>query len=100
MIFFPRRYDRNQFLCAGLMSLVEIRYPYARVKFLIPKTTQPDTVSCGVLSVAYATALILGEDPTKIPFKLDEGQKNKTVTLRRHFREILAENRLKMFPSE
>lgn len=52
------------------------------------------------MSVAYAIDIIRGLDPTKVPLKLDEDEKNKTTTLRKHFRRLLAEKRLEVFPSE
>lgn len=98
MIFLPR-FDRNPILCRALLPLVDVRYPYSRVQFAIPATSQPDTVSCGIMAAAYATMIVQGEDPRRVPLKLDDTPKNKALTLRAHFRKILADKRLQKFPS-
>lgn len=96
---FFSRFDRSQLLCQGLMGLIELRFPYARVVFAKPATSQPDTDACGIMSAAYATMIVQGEDPRSVPLKLDPGKKNRALTLRAHFRKILAEKRLEKFPS-
>lgn len=90
---------RQGYLSPRTKKLFEIRYLKAKVNFIKPRTKQPDGVSCGILSTAYATAIIFGRDPAKVPFKIDYKEKNKTISLRRHMAKILAHNRLKMFPS-
>lgn len=81
-------------------NLLKVRYPKSETNFVKPKTKQPDAVSCGIFSTAYATALIFGYDPAQVPLKIDFKLRNKTLSLRKHLATILSQNRLEMFPSK
>lgn len=69
------------------------------IEFFVPKTKQPDEVSCGILSIAYATAIIMGSDPAEVKFKLNKYLKNKTKSLRDHLAKMLSDNVILPFPS-
>lgn len=56
--------------------------------------------SSGILAVAYATAVVFEQDPSKLLMHIDERTQNKTQTLRTHFHKILTEKQLEMFPFE
>lgn len=84
-------------LTARLQRVVDIRYPGCAVEFVKPKTLQPDGFSCGVFAAAYATTIILGEDPAEYPLQL-MGREDQTLELRNHMAKMLQENRLSLFP--
>lgn len=97
---FSFSYDKNPRISEGIRALANIRYSGAKIELVKLVTQEPDKVSSGILSVAYATAIIFGQDPAQLLMKIDEGHENKTQSLREHFRKILAEKQLEMFPSE
>lgn len=92
-------YNDNR-LSARAQDIIDHRYSnYKFIQFIVPQTNQLDRSSCGVLSIAYATALIMGDDLADIEFKLNKFSKNKTKSLRKHLVKMLRKNIITSFPS-
>lgn len=92
-------YDNANDICERTRNLITLRYPKAQINFVIPMTKQPDEESCGIFSIAHATAIVFGHDPATVSLKIDDKEKNRTISLRKHLAKILSENQLEMFPS-
>lgn len=81
-------------------QIVRDLYPSSKsIEFVEPKTKQPDDESCGVFSIAYATALILGEDPKTRSFALDKKSKDSSMSLREHVKKMFVFKDLIKFPA-
>lgn len=80
-----------------------VKYLYPLVKYLryvTPKTKQLDSSSCGIFSIAYATTLILGQDPKYTSLKLDSSSSGDlSMPLRLHLKEMLINEKLSLFPA-
>lgn len=82
-------------------NILRTRFPgyNEQLEYAVPRTAQPDLISCGIFAVAYATTIILGEDPTVYPLLLGNSrQVDKTLQLRDHMAKMLEEGRLSLFP--
>lgn len=80
-------------------KILDTLYPLAKYfRFVKPKTTQKDSTSCGIFSIAYATTLILGEDPKKVSFKL-ERRGDQSMIMRNHVKKMLTNGKLSLFPA-
>lgn len=80
-------------------AIIDRRFSKLTVNFVEPRTKQPDYVSCGVFAIAYATTILLGQDPAEYPLLLGNGlKKYKTVLLRDHLAKMIEENKLSLFP--
>lgn len=81
------------------MQIINFRYPkWKTIIFAEPKTTQIDDTSCGPLTIAYATMLILGEDPAKYIFKMDVHNIDHSHHLRQHIQTMFENKKLSHFP--
>lgn len=79
-------------------KIINYLYPMAKyLRYVKPKTKQPDSTSCGVFSIAYATSLILGKDPKHTPLKLGR-QGDRSMAMRDHLKKILQDEKLSLFP--
>lgn len=71
----------------------------AEIVLVKPGTTQPDNVSCGLFSIAYATALIFGLDPKDM--KLNSASSgDPAIYLRKHLEQIYRQRRITPFPMD
>lgn len=70
------------------------------MKFVKPKEKQPDSKSCGVFAIAYATCILFGMDPAEYNPKLNPAHGDHSMNLRRHLADMLRNNRLQLFPSQ
>lgn len=93
-------YDNTTELCERIKYLFALRYPKAEIHEVVPLTKQPDDDSCGIFSIAHATAIVFHHDPATVLLKIDHKLKNKTLSLREHLAKMLSQNRLEMFPSK
>lgn len=94
----------TQSLTATQQQIIKMLYPSSKsVEYVKPQTVQPDEEACGVFAIAYATTLILGDDPkTKsLSLKLDKKDKSgdKTMTLREHAKKMFVFKSLIAFPA-
>lgn len=83
-------------------QIVKFLYPLAKYqRFVKPKTLQPDSTSCGVFSIAYATTLILGRDPKHTSFKLNGGSLfgDRSMSMRHHIKQMLTSGYVSLFPA-
>lgn len=103
-IYDPLYFDGIE-LHPKVRASLEILYPSvksgggAKIVHVKPGTTQPDNVSCGFFSIAYATALIFGQDPKDIKFKLASSG-DPVVYLRKHLEQIYLQRKITLFPTE
>lgn len=67
------------------------------VIFIKPKTVQNDNTSCGLFTIAYATTLMLNEDPTKFSLKLNNIRGDQGLYLRLHILKMFANRKLFKF---
>lgn len=82
-------------------TIIDYRYPNHKIiEFIVPKIKQPDKVSCGIFSIAYATALIIGDDPADIQFNLNKYKRNETKSLRNHLVQMLEDKKTLSFLSK
>lgn len=88
-----------EYLSKDIKQIIDDRYPDTPVKYIRPKTKQPDGCSCGVFSIAYATHLILGLDPAITSLKLDKNFGKRTVSLRKHIAKMITHKKLRPFPT-
>lgn len=83
--------------------IIKILYPLVlsiNIKFVEPKTIQPDYDSCGVFSIAYATTIILGKDPRDVSLQLNKTMGvDESMILRNHIKDIITSERLTSFQS-
>lgn len=93
-------YDNMTDVCNRTKNYISMRYQNATVVPVATVAKNIDEESCGVLAIAFATAVVFHQDPATYPFKIDHHLKSKTQTLRQHLTKILAQNRLEMFPSK
>lgn len=85
-------------------SILRLRYPqHTGIVFVRAATCQPDLRACGVFAAAYATTIILGQDPATYPLQLgtrrNPTNRDQTTDLRYHLTDIIANSRLSLFPS-
>ena len=79
-------------------QIINFLYPMAKfLRYVKPKTKQPDSTSCGVFSIAYATSLILGKDPKHTSLKLG-GDGDRSLSVRDHLKKIMQDEKLSLFP--
>lgn len=85
-------YDK---LVAKEKNFIHHRYPQIRLKDIIFEKvdTQPDSVSCGIYSVAFVTSIALGGNPCNIKYSKD------VKCMRQHFIKIIEGNKLLPFPT-
>lgn len=80
-------------------KIIEMRYPNKTIEFPRPKTIQRDDTSCGPFVIAYATALIYGNDPKEVEFVLDDdGTGDISTKFRSLIYEMFVNYELKPFP--
>lgn len=76
-------------------------YPYVgieSIEFVKPGTLQPDDVSCGLFSIAYATALLFRINLKDLRLRLaSTGDPN--FFMRKHLEQILKQRRITPFPT-
>lgn len=90
--------NRN-FLHERQLKIIQYRYPQRReIVFVRPKIVQFDGTSCGPLAIAYATTIILGDDPTTYELKMDVNGVDKSNYLRRHILKMFESYSLLPFP--
>lgn len=98
-------YDGLHRVCISNNSklIIHIRYPNAKIEFVLPATLQPDYCACGVFAAAYATAIILGGCPATQELALtrtrEPSNRDPTTDLRYHLADIITNERLECFPS-
>lgn len=81
------------------IQIINNRYPNRKdIIFVEPKTTQIDYTSCGPLTIAYATILILGQDPTNYSLKMDSNGTDHSSYLRKHIKTMFESRQLLHFP--
>lgn len=82
-------------------QIVKYLYPLLQyIRYVTPKTKQVDSSSCGIFSIAYATTLILGQDPKYTSLKLDNlSRGDRSMPLRLHLKEMLTSEKLSLFPA-
>lgn len=88
-------------LSPSAKNILSRLYPGKRVQFVEPATKQPDSKSCGVFAIAYATTIILGEDPATYQLRLNGRSLrvwDKTMLLRKHIGSMYKSKCLKLFP--
>lgn len=76
-------------------------YPGKKIKFVKPTTKQPDGSSCGIFAIAYATTILLGEDPATYSFQLNNKTSavaDRTMMLRRHVAKMYTSKKFELFP--
>lgn len=59
-------------------NIIEKRFQSVKVEFVRPRTLQPDGCSCGVFAAAYATTIILGENPAEYSLFLGNDRNRNT----------------------
>lgn len=88
-------------LSPNSQEIIQRRFPelIEPINFVEPKTQQRDSSSCGVLAAAYATTILLGQNPAKYPLLLKSGPNQKrTSLLRNHLAKIIEKKKLSSFP--
>lgn len=77
------------------------RYPHLKkIVQPLPKTLQPDQYSCGVFACAYATTIILHEEPAEYALKCDPSEDaDRTLPLREHLAKMIENDKLSLFSS-
>ncbi|XP_031623390.1 uncharacterized protein LOC116340830 isoform X2 [Contarinia nasturtii] len=78
--------------------IVQNRFPMSKTVYVIPKTEQYDDTSSGPLAIAYATTLILGENPAIYGFQMNTKHSDKAIHLREHIFKMLRKGELSLFP--
>ncbi|XP_031623391.1 uncharacterized protein LOC116340831 [Contarinia nasturtii] len=78
--------------------IVRNRFPMSKTVYVIPKTEQYDDTSSGPLAIAYATTLILGENPAIYGFQMNTKHSDKAIHLREHIFKMLRKGELSLFP--
>lgn len=58
------------------------------------KTSPPEPSATGVYAMIYAATSLMGEEPSKIKFKLNHGHGDKSLYMRLHLLKIFANRRL------
>lgn len=83
-----------EFLSEEEKRYISKRYPYMSTARIVlqPVTRQPDSYSCGVYAAAYATTIVLGDDPATQVYS-----RNAKV-MRDHLIVILKSRKLTPFP--
>lgn len=79
-------------------AVISRLYPGVRTEFVRPATTQTDGVSCGVFAIAYATTIILGENPANYQLQMNIDHTDQTIVLREHIEKIYLNRSLELFP--
>lgn len=87
-----------------IRNIIRRRYLLHReIVFVKPRTKQPDYKSCGVFAIAYATTLLLGNDPAEVALKLGNSRNvrnpDPTTDLRYHLVDMIQQERISLFPS-
>jgi hypothetical protein len=95
----------HQTIAQTTLDIIHLRYqkidPKVSYEFVEPRTRQRDAVSCGVFAIAYATTILLGQDPAKYPLSLKTGPaKYQTSLLRNHLAKMIEKSELSLFPRE
>lgn len=81
------------------IEIIQHRYPQKEeIVFMKPRILQSDRTSCGPLAIAYATTIILGEDPITYEFEMDGNGVDNSSFLRKHIRRMFESNELLHFP--
>lgn len=75
-------------------------YPGKRFMFVKPATLQPDGCSCGVFTIAYVTAILLGHNPATYNLRLGSTERDKAAGIRNHIKTMFNARRLINFPRE
>lgn len=86
-------YDK---LVAKEKNYILRRYPQIRQSDIIFEKvdTQPDGLSCGIYSAAFATTVALGNNPCNVKYSKD------VKCMRQHFIKIIESNKLLPFPTQ
>ncbi|XP_031637265.1 uncharacterized protein LOC116349806 [Contarinia nasturtii] len=80
------------------LSIIEKRYPMAKIVPVIPKVEQYDEISSGLFAIAYATTLILGESPANYIYEMNPRHSDKAINLRKHIIKMFRTKELSEFP--
>lgn len=83
------------------VPVINQRYPQLqRIVYRTARTLQPDLFSCGVFSIAHATKIILGHDPTQYRLNLDSiNAVDQSMPLREHSADMIEDGgQLTLFP--
>ena len=75
---------------------IRLRYPTIRENDITFEKVQqqPVGVSCGIYAYAFATSVVMGRDPSKERYSIDE------ALMRHHFIRIVETESLLLFPQE
>lgn len=77
------------------LEIIDTLYPFKNdIVFMEPKSLQFDAPTCAVFSTIYANMLLLGSDPSKVGFKLNEVYGDSTLYMRFHILKILSNRKL------
>lgn len=83
-------------------SILQRLYPNLNtdtgIEFVRPKTLQNDFCSCGIFSIAHATAIIFNRMPENILLKVN-CLFDQAYYLRKHLKQILLTKELRPFPT-
>lgn len=92
------------------MEILKALYPSVNfsepgtLQFIRPKTTQFDSSSCGLFSIAYAVSIMFGKDPATYLLKLStvklffEERIDYSIALRKHLIRMLNTGKISIFP--
>lgn len=85
-------------------NILRRRYPiYIEIVYCRPKTKQPDLCACGVFATAYATTIILGQDPATYNLALTRNNNpnctDSTIDMRHHLANMIRRQTLALFPT-
>lgn len=75
-------------------------YPGKKIVFVEPATKQSDGVSCGIFAIAYATTIILGDDPAIYKLQLLNTNDDQAMALREHIARMYRNRELAPFPQD
>lgn len=79
-------------------QIINILYPFNKgILFKRPKIVQDHHPTCGIYTIAYATMLLLGQDPTKTEIRLNEVHGDKTILMRIHLLNMFVNRKIKSF---
>lgn len=79
-------------------QVIQALYPnHHSIQYVAPLTIQTDGYSCGLISIAHATALIFGKYPQQILFKMKRSG-DAGFYLRFHLRRIFTTRKITPFP--
>lgn len=90
----------NLYVFADEIDVLSRLYPEKHVVFVKPATTQLDGASCGVFAIAYATTIVLGDNPANYHLQLNTANKDKTMELRNHIKDMYLSKKLQLFPQQ